>query len=179
MTLTAPQALNLWRVALVESLRRGGPDLTEAALTLGASVALVRRFSASGYWADVRKSGATVGNMLGSMANILWGRPPSRSAPTCASAGASDFKYTVVFPDGREQGLLTVPRYDDTWQFAYRLATPLQVPAGAKLVVVAHYNNSASNRTVKSPAQPGGDMFMPVMQYSVAVGAGRSSDQQQ
>ena len=92
---------------------------------------------------------------------------------------ASDFKYTVVFPDGREQGLLTVPRYDDTWQFAYRLATPLQVPAGAKLVVVAHYNNSASNRTVKSPAQPGGDMFMPVMQYSVAVGAGRSSDQQQ
>lgn len=28
MTLTAPQALNLWRVALVESLRRGGPDLT-------------------------------------------------------------------------------------------------------------------------------------------------------
>ena len=32
MTLTAPQALNLWRVALVESLRRGGPDLTEAAL---------------------------------------------------------------------------------------------------------------------------------------------------
>ena len=53
------------------------------------------------------------------------------------------------------------------------------LPAGAKLVVVAHYNNSASNRTVKSPAQPGGDMFMPVMQYSVAVGAGRSSDQQQ
>lgn len=47
------------------------------ALTLGASIALQRRFSASGYWADVRKSGATVGNMLGSMANILWGRPPS------------------------------------------------------------------------------------------------------
>jgi DNA-binding MarR family transcriptional regulator len=28
MTLSAPQALNLWRVTLVESLRRGGPDLT-------------------------------------------------------------------------------------------------------------------------------------------------------
>lgn len=28
MALSAPQALNLWRAALVESLRRGGPDLT-------------------------------------------------------------------------------------------------------------------------------------------------------
>lgn len=48
---------------------------------------------------------------------------------------ASDFKYTVVFPDGREQLLLSVPRYDETWQFAYRLATPLHVPAGARIVV--------------------------------------------
>lgn len=86
---------------------------------------------------------------------------------------ASDFKYTVVFPDGREQALLTVPRYDETWQFAYRLATPLQLPAGAKLVVVAHYNNSASNRTVTTPAKPGSDMFMPVMQYAVATNPAR------
>ena len=28
MTLSPPQALNLWRAALVDSLRRGGPDLT-------------------------------------------------------------------------------------------------------------------------------------------------------
>ncbi|HET7670297.1 MAG TPA: AMP-binding protein [Burkholderiales bacterium] len=47
------------------------------ALTLGASVALQRRFSASGFWRDVRESGATVANMQGSMANILWGKPPS------------------------------------------------------------------------------------------------------
>jgi carnitine-CoA ligase len=47
------------------------------ALTLEASVALQRRFSASGFWRDVRESGATVANMQGSMANILWGRPPS------------------------------------------------------------------------------------------------------
>ena len=47
------------------------------ALTLEASVALQRRFSASGFWRDVRESGATVANMQGSMANILWGKPPS------------------------------------------------------------------------------------------------------
>lgn len=91
---------------------------------------------------------------------------------------ASDFTYTLVLPDGREQALLTVPRYDETWQFAYRLATPLQVPAGAKLVVVAHYNNSQSNKTVAAPGQPGGDMFMPVMQYSVAAGAVSPSTKQ-
>ena len=86
---------------------------------------------------------------------------------------ATDFKYTVVFPNGEERVLLTVPRYDEGWQFAYRLATPLKVPAGAKIVVVAHYNNSASNRTVTAPAQPGSDMFMPVMQYSVETNTSR------
>jgi carnitine-CoA ligase len=47
------------------------------ALTLGASVALQRRFSASGFWNDLRASGATLTGMQGSMPNILWGRPPS------------------------------------------------------------------------------------------------------
>jgi crotonobetaine/carnitine-CoA ligase len=47
------------------------------ALTLEASIVLQRRFSASGFWRDVRESGATVANMVGSMANILWGKPPS------------------------------------------------------------------------------------------------------
>ena len=47
------------------------------ALTSGASVVLQRGFSASRFWDDVRDSGATVANMQGSMANILWGREPS------------------------------------------------------------------------------------------------------
>jgi len=47
------------------------------ALTSGASVVLQRGFSASRFWDDVRDAGATVANMQGSMANILWGRLPS------------------------------------------------------------------------------------------------------
>jgi crotonobetaine/carnitine-CoA ligase len=47
------------------------------ALTLESSIVLQRRFSASGFWKDVLESGATVANMVGSMANILWGKPPS------------------------------------------------------------------------------------------------------
>ena len=47
------------------------------ALTLEASVVLQKRFSASRFWKDVRDCSATVANMMGSMANILWGREPS------------------------------------------------------------------------------------------------------
>ena len=30
-----------------------------------------------------------------------------------------DFKYTVVYPDGRDQVILSVPQYDFNWQLAY------------------------------------------------------------
>jgi hypothetical protein len=80
---------------------------------------------------------------------------------------ATDFKYTLVFPDGREQVLLTVPKYSEDWQPGYLLTEPIKVPAGSKIVVVAHYDNSTSNRTVTTPSKPGSDMFMPTMQSSV------------
>src|SRR5580658_3009251 len=56
-----------------------------------------------------------------------------------------DFKYQVVYPDGREETLLTVPKYDFHWQLAYELDPPLKLPAGSKLVVTAHYDNSLRN----------------------------------
>ena len=56
-----------------------------------------------------------------------------------------DFKYAVVYADGREETVLTVPRYDFHWQLAFDLDTPLNLPAGSKLVVTAHYDNSLKN----------------------------------
>ena len=50
---------------------------TNAALVTGASLALSRRFSVSRYWDEIRASGATITNMLGSMVNFLWSQPPS------------------------------------------------------------------------------------------------------
>ena len=47
------------------------------ALACGASVALSRRFSASNFWSDVKRYGATQFNLLGAMSNFLWGQPPS------------------------------------------------------------------------------------------------------
>jgi hypothetical protein len=58
---------------------------------------------------------------------------------------AKDFHYAVVYPDGREVDVLTVPNFDFHWQLAYDLETPLRLPAGSKLIVTAHYDNSADN----------------------------------
>ena len=41
---------------------------------------------------------------------------------------------------------LSVPRYDFNWQLGYDLGKPLKVPKRTKLVVTAHFNNSANNR---------------------------------
>lgn len=46
------------------------------ALLTGCTIALARRFSASGFWSDVHRFGATQFNLLGAMANILWQLPP-------------------------------------------------------------------------------------------------------
>jgi hypothetical protein len=89
---------------------------------------------------------------------------------------AKDFTYTVDFPDGREQTVLTVPKYDFRWQLAYELEAPLMLPAGSKIVVTAHYDNSANNKSNPAPDkevffraqnQSFDEMFSPFVQYSI------------
>lgn len=46
-----------------------------AAIIADASVALSRRFSVSRYWHEIKESGATLTNLLGSMVNMLWSQP--------------------------------------------------------------------------------------------------------
>ena len=62
-----------------------------------------------------------------------------------------DMKYTLVFPDGKEQVVLNVPHYDFNWQLGYDLAQPIKVPKGTKMVVTAHYDNSANNKFNPDP----------------------------
>ena len=59
-------------------------------------------------------------------------------------------KYTLVLPDGREEILLNVPKYDFNWQVYYELETPKRIPAGSKVVVTTLFDNSAKN-----PYNPG------------------------
>jgi hypothetical protein len=87
---------------------------------------------------------------------------------------AKDWKYVLVYPDGREQTILTVPKYDFNWQLAYELETPLKVPAGSTLVVTAHYDNSLKNRANPAPEkevfwdeQSWDEMFVPFVGFTL------------
>ncbi len=63
------------------------------------------------------------------------------------------FQYTVVYPDGRDEVVLNVPKYDFNWQLAYELKKPLVLPKGARVDCVAHYDNSANNRFNPDPTK--------------------------
>ena len=62
-----------------------------------------------------------------------------------------DMTYKLVFPDGKEQVVLNVPHYDFNWQLGYDLTESIKVPKGTKMVVVAHYDNSANNKFNPDP----------------------------
>ena len=63
-----------------------------------------------------------------------------------------DMTYTAIYPDGRREVILRVPKYDFAWQTDYWLAEPLRLPKGAKLLVSAHFDNSVGNKNNPDPA---------------------------
>lgn len=64
-----------------------------------------------------------------------------------------DMKYEVVHPDGQRHTLLWVPAYDFNWQTQYTFKEPVFVPRGSKLVLTAHFDNSARNRNNPDPTK--------------------------
>ncbi len=62
-----------------------------------------------------------------------------------------DMTYRLEYPDGRSETILNVPHYDFNWQLAYNVAQPIKVPKGTKLIVTAHYDNSANNKFNPDP----------------------------
>ena len=64
-----------------------------------------------------------------------------------------DMTFILVDRNGREQTLLSVPRYSFGWQFTYELASPMRIPAGSTIKAIAHYDNSARNRENPDPTQ--------------------------
>ncbi len=62
------------------------------------------------------------------------------------------FTYQAIFPDGRIETLLDVPRYDFHWQNRYELAEPRRLPAGTTLRCVAHFDNSPNNPANPNPS---------------------------
>ncbi|MEP7270959.1 MAG: thiol-disulfide isomerase [Acidobacteriota bacterium] len=64
-----------------------------------------------------------------------------------------DFVYTAVYPDGRSEVLLNVPKYDFNWQHTYIPAKPIALPKGTRLDCVAHFDNSAKNKYNPDPTK--------------------------
>jgi hypothetical protein len=56
-----------------------------------------------------------------------------------------DITYRAVYPDGRSEILLAVPKYNFNWQVYYYPKAPIAVPKGTRIEAVAHYDNSTNN----------------------------------
>ena len=63
------------------------------------------------------------------------------------------FRYDLTYPDGREETLLDVPRYDFNWQTSFVLNEPKLLPKGTKMVCTAIYDNSEDNLANPDPTK--------------------------
>ena len=59
---------------------------------------------------------------------------------------------TADLPDGAKKTLIDVPDWDFNWQGFYYYKQPVRLPAGSKLHLVAHYDNSTGNP--RNPSSP-------------------------
>jgi hypothetical protein len=96
-------------------------------------------------------------------------------------------RFTACYPDGSEEILLSVPKYDFGWQTTYALRSPKRLPAGTRIVFDMTWDNSAQNPANPDPARdvPWGDQTWDEMnagwiRYRDAdaedAAAGRSAD---
>jgi peroxiredoxin len=60
---------------------------------------------------------------------------------------------SVVYPDGKQEILLNVPKYDFNWQTVYEYAQPKKIPAGSKLVWNFNWDNSPQNPGNPDPSK--------------------------
>ena len=75
---------------------------------------------------------------------LVWFRPH-------AHVRGKTVRYTLVYPDGREEVVLSVPRYNFNWQLTYR--TSLKIPKGARMRVEFTYDNSTANKYNPDPGR--------------------------
>jgi len=62
------------------------------------------------------------------------------------------FLYEAVYPDGKREVLLDVPKYDFNWQTNYELAEFKTLPPGTRVHCVAHWDNSENNLANPDPS---------------------------
>ncbi|MCH8205058.1 MAG: c-type cytochrome [Candidatus Hydrogenedentes bacterium] len=87
-----------------------------------------------------------------------------------------DMKYTAYYPDGTEEVLLNVDRYEYGWQTNYLYRTPKILPAGTLVEVTSHFDNSEARKelvpklNVQRPVRFGGpstdEMMNPFLSWT-------------
>jgi len=63
-------------------------------------------------------------------------------------------KMEALYPNGEREVLLSVPRYDFSWQRNYRLKEPKRMPAGTWILCSGAFDNSEKNPNNPNPHIP-------------------------
>lgn len=63
------------------------------------------------------------------------------------------FRYELKYPDGTQEVLLDVPKYDFNWQLWYMLQQPKVIPAGSRMICTASFDNSEKNPSNPDPSK--------------------------
>jgi hypothetical protein len=78
------------------------------------------------------------------------------------------WEYEAIYPDGKVETILAVPKYDFNWQTDYVFKEPLKLPQGTKIHATAWYDNSSNNRSNPDPSADvrWGDQTWEEMQFT-------------
>ena len=61
-----------------------------------------------------------------------------------------DMTFRLVYPNGLSDTVLSA-KFSFQWQLGYEVEEPIKIPKGTKMIVTAHYDNSANNRLNPTP----------------------------
>jgi hypothetical protein len=64
-----------------------------------------------------------------------------------------DMRFELMRPNSIKETLLFVPKYDFNWQIEYKVKDPVPVPKGSRLIITAHFDNSANNPANPDPSK--------------------------
>jgi mono/diheme cytochrome c family protein len=64
-----------------------------------------------------------------------------------------DYYYEAIYPDGKKETLLSVPRWDFNWQSVYQFKEAIRLPKGSRIHAVAHWDNSRNNPLNPDPSK--------------------------
>ena len=85
-------------------------------------------------------------------------------------------RYDAIYPDGKQEVLLDIPRYDFNWQLLYRYSEPRTFPKGTILKFTAAFDNSDKNPANPDPKasvrwgeQTNDEMLLGYIEYFVPI----------